>query len=105
MSNWTEGPVNRQLPHFALTHDGHESPLALIGKPMIEGRFAVEFLVSRDCDDEALQRVVRKVLHEIDFYHDEAGGPNPWEYAIYHCGTMSNLIPPVHWNYMRPSRS
>ena len=105
MSNWTEGPVSRELPHFALSHDSHASPVALVGHPAIDGRFAVEFLVPRDSDDEVLQIVVREVLHEIDFYLDNVGGPNPWEYAIYHCGTMSNVIPPVHWSYFKPSDS
>ena len=102
MSNWTEGPINRELPHFALTHDSYPSPVAVIGHPAIDGRFAVEFLVPRDSDDLALQSVVGDVLREIGFYLDEAGGPNPWEYARYHCGTTSNAYSTVHWGYFEP---
>ncbi len=79
------------------------SPVALIGQPAIDGRFAAELLVPRDSDDEGLQRVVHEVLHETDFYLDEAGGPYPWGYAIYHCGTASNVHSRVHWSYFKPS--
>ena len=63
------------------SHDSHGSPVALVGHPAIDERFAVELRVPRDSDDESLQSVVRDVLHEIDFHLDEVGGPNPWEHA------------------------
>ena len=102
MSNWTERPVSRELPHLVLSHNDHTSPVALVG-PEIDGKLGVGFLAPRDSDDEILQGVVRDVLHEIGFYLDEAGGPDPWGYAIYHCGTASNIYSSVHWSYVKRS--
>jgi hypothetical protein len=103
-SKWEERPVDRQQPHFVISHGpiSDASPVALVG-PEIDGKFGVEFLVPRDSEDEHVQSVVRDVLREIDYYLDELGEPHPWAYAIYHCSTMSNLIGRVHWSYYEPS--
>ncbi|HNS51645.1 MAG TPA: hypothetical protein PKO09_10755 [Anaerolineae bacterium] len=46
---------------------------------------------------------VRTVLRNVRFYlirECEISRPpdfHPWNYAIYHCGTMSNVYSMVHW--------
>src|SRR5262245_7151271 len=104
MSNWTERPVSRGEPHFVLSHrhDDYASPVALVG-PAIDGKFAVELLIRGDSADELEQDVVRDVLKEIDFYLNEVGGPDPWVYARYHCGTAANAYSRVRWGYFEAS--
>lgn len=36
---------------------------------------------------------------ELNFYLVEKGEKDPWQYAIYHCGTASNIYSDVHWGY------
>jgi hypothetical protein len=101
MSTWVERPVDRESPHLVLNHEDHPLPVALVG-PEIDGKLGVEFVVPMNSDDEVLQRVVHDVREDIVFYLDGAGGPVPWEYAIYHCSTAANLYSRVHWGYTGP---
>lgn len=41
----------------------------------------------------------KETIKELDFYFIALEEPDPWEYAIYHCGTMSNAYSSVHWSY------
>jgi hypothetical protein len=40
----------------------------------------------------------------LDFYLVERRERNPWAYAIYHCGTGSNMYSKVHWSYFPSGR-
>ena len=71
---------------------------ALVGAP-VDGIFPVQFLVSRESDDEVMRRVVADTVRELDHYLIELGEPDAWAYAIYHCGTAANLYSRVHWSY------
>lgn len=88
---WTEGIVDRGAEHLQTFCGDDVSPVALIGRAS-ECTFIVQFLL----DTDELRDEVRR---EIDFYLTECGGPDPWAYAIYHCGTTSNLYSNVHWHY------
>ncbi len=44
--------------------------------------------------------ILEDIQRELDFYLLEVGGPNPWGYAIYHCGTASNAFSSVSWSYV-----
>jgi hypothetical protein len=98
---WKEGKVDRSSPHMKLFYgDWGESalPVALVAKPM--GRwFAVEFQQIPEMDQGEAERIRRAVMKELTFYLVEKGEKDPWQYAIYHCGTASNIYSDVHWGY------
>ena len=73
--------------------------MALVGAP-VDGIFPVQFLVSRESDDEVIRRVAADTVRQLDQYLIELGEPDPWTYAIYHCGTTANLYSRVHWSYV-----
>ena len=99
MWSLTEREVAREQPHLALAHNEHSATVALVGAP-VDGIFPVQFLVSRESDDEVMRRVVADTVRQLDKYLIELGEPDPWAYAIYHCGTASNLYSRVHWGYV-----
>ena len=88
---WTEGIVDRAREHFQITCGDDVTPVALLGEGS-ERMFIVQFL---PCTGE----VLREVRHEIDVYLRERGGDYPWNYAIYHSGTLANFYSNVHWSY------
>lgn len=86
---WTEGTVDRQGEHLQITWGDDHNPVALVGRG--SGRmFVVQFLACRTPPE---------VRRELDFYLTQVGGPDPWAYAIYHCGTAANVYSEVHWHY------
>lgn len=98
---WTEGKVDRSSPHMKLyVGEWGESavPVALVAKP-VENSFPVEFLEVPDLDRGESDRIKLAVTKELNFYLVEKGEPDPWKYAIYHCGTASNIYSQVHWGY------
>ena len=99
MWSWTEREVAREQPHLTLAHNEHSTTVALVGAP-VDGIFPVHFLVSRESDDDVIRRVVADTVRQLDQYLIELGEPDPWAYAIYHCGTTANLYSRVHWSYV-----
>ena len=105
----TEGKVDLTAPHMKLfygdwgdpkTYEARKSalPVALVAKP-IGNSFVVEFPHILDLDQSEYERSKLEVTKELAFYLVDKDEPDPWEYAIYHCGTASNLYSPVHWTY------
>jgi hypothetical protein len=93
---WREGAVDERADHLLLIYAPLELPVALVG-PHVEGTFPVRFLDQRNEDDRATARDA--VQRELDFYLLDVGKPDPWNYAIYHCRTMSNAYSDVHWSW------
>lgn len=60
----------------------------------------VQFLVG----DPRNAEVVGDVKQEIQYYLFDLKEPNPWLYAKYHCGTMSNLYGNVHWPFFEAGK-
>ena len=98
--SWREGcVVDRDGDYLSLTHDDTgDELLALVGPPT-DRAFPVEMLRPDDMDDTVLGRVAADVRRQLDFYLLEVGGDDPWNYAIYRCGTTSNLYSTVHWGW------
>lgn len=88
---WTEGIVDRGAEHLQITCGDDANAVALVGRGSAR-TFIVQFLSFTS----ELQDGVRR---EIGFYLTEWGGTDPWAYAIYHCGTASNVYSDVHWHY------
>ncbi len=68
--------------------------VARIGPPH-DRTFTVEFLI--DPASSEYREVIEQTQEELDFYLLEVGGPDPWAYAKYHCGTGGNVYSTVHW--------
>ena len=104
---WEEDTVDLDGEHFELRYGdvntgGYEdwTPIAIIGKP--RGRvFPVMWLMTPPEIDKSIIQAVRE---ELDFYLVDKCEPNPWEYAIYHCGTGANIYSKVHWSYFPAKR-
>jgi hypothetical protein len=98
---WKDGKVDRFAPHMKLFYgDWGESalPVALVAKPVGQS-FAVEFLQIPELDQGEYEQIKQAVMKELTFYLVEKSEPDPWKYAIYHCGTASNIYSQVHWGY------
>jgi hypothetical protein len=97
---WKEGKVDRAAPLLKLFFgEWGESalPVALVAKP-VGNTFVVEFLPIPELDQGEYERIKLAVTKELTFYLVEMG-EDPWRYAIYHCGTASNIYSDVHWGY------
>jgi hypothetical protein len=70
----------------------------LVAKP-VGNSFAVEFLEVPHIEQSEYERIKLAVMKELTFFLVELGEPDPWKYAIYHCGTASNIYSDVHWGY------
>jgi hypothetical protein len=98
---WKEGKVDRSAPHMKLIYgDWDESavPVALVAGPVGQS-FTVEFPQIQEIDRGEYERIKLAVTKELTFYLVEKGEQDPWKYAIYHCGTASNIYSKVHWAY------
>ena len=98
---WKEGKVDRSAPHMKLFYgEWGESalPVTLVAEPVGQS-FAVEFLQIPELDQGEYERIKQAVMKELTFYLVEKGEKDPWQYAIYHCGTASNIYSKVHWAY------
>jgi hypothetical protein len=98
--SWREASVDEGGAYVELQYGSpdvdHASwvPAARVGPP--RGRvFPVEWLVDPKRPEN--RDLVEDVEHDLDFYLRDVGRPDPWRYAQYHCGTMSNLYGKVHW--------
>jgi hypothetical protein len=102
---WKEGKVDPAAPHMKLFYgDWGESalPVALVGEP-VGNTFVVEFLQTPELDKSGYEEARLAVERELTFYLVEKGERDPWRYAIYHCGTASNIYSKVHWAYLPTS--
>ena len=97
---WKEGKVDRAATHMRLVYGDAELPVALVAKP-VGCTFVVEVLPISELDQGEYERVRQAVTKELTFYLVEKGEPDPWRYAIYHCGTASNIYSQVHWGYFQ----
>lgn len=98
---WVEDAVDSSGEHMCLCFGEAWKPVALLA-PAAEGRYAVEFLVDRASSPEA-EEAVSEARKALDFYLGELNEPDPWAYAIHHCGTASNLYSPIHWEHHLPN--
>lgn len=73
-------------------------PVALVAEPVGQS-LTVEFLQIPELDQGVYGRIKLAVTKELTFYLVEKGEQDPWKYAIYHCGTASNIYSKVHWAY------
>lgn len=103
IDRWQRGHVDTSSEHFELLVVGRDrdgqrtrTPIALIGPPE-EGSVNVRFLIE---ESEANAASIEKVEREINFYLLELNEPNPWRYAQYHCGTVSNVASSVYWDFV-----
>jgi hypothetical protein len=69
---------------------------------MGDERYAAEFLLDPTASDEAAQ-ATSEAKTALDFYLVELNEPDPWAYAIYHCGTASNLYSSIQWEHRLPA--
>lgn len=104
--SWAEGIVDQKLEHMVLTYgsildEGDLPPVALVA-PTVPGkhdRFVVQFLTAPEWDMASAERARDSARSSIDFYLIGLEKSDPWNYAIYHCGTASNLYSSVHWGH------
>ena len=102
-SRWREGPVDAGREHIRLCFGDDREPIALVA-PVGEREFNVEFLIDQEGDPSAAEALVA-VRRELDFYLVEKNESHPWEYAVHHCATASNLYSSVHWEHNLPGGS
>lgn len=98
---WREGKVDPDSPHIGIIYgEWSESALlvARVAKP-VGNIFVVEFLQIPQLNESEYQRMKLAVTKELNFFLVELGEKHPWHYAIYHCGTASNMYGDVHWGY------
>ena len=106
---WRVGSVYGMTDHFELRYGTSEKagwddwiPVALVGLPT-EQVFVVEFLID---EEQTLEhaKIIKDVKDELDYYLVNLGDRDPWLYAQYHCGTLSNAYSTVHWSYIPKQR-
>jgi len=98
---WKEGTVDRTEAHLRLyCGEWGESALllALVSKP-VENSFTVEFLEVQNISQTEREQIKAEVTKELNYYLVGLGEPDPWKYAIYHCGTAANVYSFIHWAY------
>jgi hypothetical protein len=97
---WRVAPVNQSAEHFELRYGSADQDwdkwllVARVGQP-VNGIFPVEFVAQSE-------QAVRSARQQIDYYLLEVGARDPWEYAVYHATTLSNLYSRVHWLHIQP---
>jgi hypothetical protein len=95
---WKAGKVDRAAAHLKLVYGDAELPVTLVAKP-VGNLFVVEFLEAPELDQGEYGRIKLAVTKELTFYLVEKGEKDPWQYAIYHRSTASNIYSHVHWGY------
>jgi hypothetical protein len=95
-----ESSVNERGDYVELRYGSQDAdpgswvPAARLGPP--KGRvFPVAWLVDPRRPEN--RDLVEAVERDLDYYLKDVGRPDPWSYARYHCGTMSNGYRDVHW--------
>jgi hypothetical protein len=96
--NWVEGVVSRDEDHFGLSYGDDARLIALVGRGHGRG-VIVQYLIPTDPKLEGNLEIREAVRREVEFYFSGLNEPDPWAYAIYHCGTAANIYARVHWDY------
>ena len=105
---WAEGFVDPSAEHIELYYgDSKSSPrswrrIAMVGKPEC-GTFPVTWIANANDTEEAI--MIETARKDLDFYLLDAGGPDPWVYAKYHCSTAANMYSLIHWVDLTDGRS
>ena len=97
-----EGSVDPAVDHFEIMYGDEDALIARVSQGP-DKTFVVEYETHPTLKGDS-QQAIAAVRREIDFYLLEVGGPDPWTYAIYHCGTMANAYSEVKWGHL-PGRS
>ena len=99
-STWklVEDFVDPAGEHIDITYGDDTSALARVA-PGGDMTFSIEFLATPTGSKE-LSTKLESIRQELNYYLVEKGEENPWAYAVYHCGTATNLYSPVHWRYV-----
>lgn len=105
---WCERRVSPVDEHFELRYGSAADsdwaewvPVARVGVPT-KRTFGVEFIIDQEVPNA--QTMKKAVAAELDFYLVTKGELNPWAYALYHCGTSSNISSNVHWSFYPAQR-
>jgi hypothetical protein len=51
-------------------------------------------------DNSEHLQMIAATKADLDFFLVEKGESDPWAYALYHCGTSSNVYSSVHWSFV-----
>lgn len=89
---WEYGEVPGAHQHIRILNPETQQWLVRVGRR--NDRFPVETNPDVSAESRAL---MPEVIRQLDFYFGEKQEPDPWEYAIHHCGTAANLYSPVRW--------
>lgn len=73
-------------------------PVARVA-PSAGATLVVQFLID---DQPATSEMLRDVRQELEFMLEQVE-PDPWRYAVYHCGTAANWYSSVHWAHVVPT--
>jgi hypothetical protein len=98
--SWREAVVDQRADYlearYGSADDDPESwvPVARVGRGQSRV-FRVQWLV----DPRAVENRERvaAVVSDIEYCLNVVGGPDPWAYAQYHCGTAANWYSRLHW--------
>ena len=98
---WSEGLVDKNTEYIEINYKDNSDPVALIGKD--DGKnFVVQLLINKD--QPGNDEILKVVICDLDYYLIEKQEEDPWQYAKYHCSTVSNLYSSVYWHYCKRSR-
>jgi len=98
---WEEGKVDSGSEHIKVGYGGYDKPIIAIAMvaPGKGKSFVVEFLLRKDDLEPKKKNLYDKVLRQLDYFLVELNDPNPWTYAIYHCGSTANEFSNIRWAY------
>ena len=98
---WKEDKVDPEDEHIRVGYGGYDKPFVPVAMvaPGEEKCFLVEFLVKREELKPSKQKIYDKVVRQLDYFLMELNDPNPWTYAIYHCGSTANAYSDIRWAY------
>jgi hypothetical protein len=95
---WCEGPVDEAGDHLLLSVARLNMPVAIVGPP-VDDVFPVRFIAKPTDSDPEVAAARDAACKELNFYLVELGEPDPWMYAIYHCGQGANLYSSIFWSW------
>lgn len=95
--SWTEGIVDVDGEHIKINFASDPTPVCFVAN--INGRITVQFIMEPNIPEGAMNEIISTVKDELDYYFRNKHADNPWNYAIYHCSTASNIYSSVHWGY------
>lgn len=96
-----EGSVEQTAEHFEILY-GDEGALIARVSQGADKTFVVQYEALPTVEND-IQQAVDAVRKQIEYYLVELGEPDPWSYAVYHCGTMADAYSQVHWAHIPAS--